>query len=292
MPRRRRSDLIYRIEALLLRAFFAFSRTLPLESASALGGWLGRRLGPRLRFHRIARDNLALALPERAAEHDDILMRMWANLGRNFAELAHLPGLSLFRRTTVEGAHYLPAPGEAVIFFSGHIGQWELLPGVAFEYGVPVTLIYRHLNNPYADAILARLRAAHTHVMLQKGRHGAVKIARALKENESLAMLVDQKMNEGIAVPFFGHPAMTAPALADLSLRYRLPIVPARVIRKDGCHFHVQILPPMEFTPSGNPDADILAVMTRVNTLLESWIREYPEQWLWGHRRWPSSPSS
>ena len=100
-------------------------------------------------------------------------------------------------------------------------------------------------------------------------------------------MLVDQKMNDGIAVPFFGRAAMTAPALAQLGLRYRCPVVPVRLERLAGCRFRVTIHPPLSFPDTGDQAADVRTTMTAVNALLEGWIRAGPEQWLWLHRRWP-----
>ena len=102
-----------------------------------------------------------------------------------------------------------------------------------------------------------------------------------------LAMLVDQKMNDGIAVPFFGRPAMTAPALAELALRFDCPVVAARVVRLKGARFRLIAEPPMRFEKTGDQARDVLAAMTWVNSRIEEWVRETPEQWLWLHNRWP-----
>jgi KDO2-lipid IV(A) lauroyltransferase len=111
---------------------------------------------------------------------------------------------------------------------------------------------------------------------------------KALRDGRHLGMLVDQKMNDGIEARFFGRPAMTAPALALFALKFKCPVVPARVIRKNGARFEVEIQPPLEFPePSGDRQQDILNLTQAVNDRLEEWIREAPEQWLWVHRRWP-----
>ena len=102
-----------------------------------------------------------------------------------------------------------------------------------------------------------------------------------------MAMLVDQKMNDGISVPFLGREAMTAPALAELALKKNCPIVPARVERLKGAHFRVTFYPPLEKPNSGDRKTDILSIMTEVNLILGAWITEQPEQWLWIHNRWP-----
>ena len=103
-----------------------------------------------------------------------------------------------------------------------------------------------------------------------------------------MAMLIDQKMNDGIAVPFFGRDAMTAPAIAEFALRYDMPLIPVRAVRTKDCHFEVTIYPPLAYEKTGDDEKDILAIMTQINAQLESWIREYPEQWFWVHKRWPN----
>lgn len=280
--------LFHMLEALMLGALCVFFRALPLDAASAIGGRVGRTFGPLVSAHRIALDNLRFAFPEKSeAERAAIARRMWDHLGRVIAELPHLPGTRLTSRMPVSGVENLPKPGESVLFFSGHIGNWELTYPMAFDRGVPTTLIYRHANNPYVDKMVMKLRMSHATKMYPKGIRGAVKLIRALKDKESLAMLVDQKMNTGIPVPFFGRDAMTAPAIAEMALRYDKPIVPARVIRTGGAHFQGILYPALDIPRTGNDKEDTHLIMTRINATLESWIREYPEQWFWVHRRWP-----
>ena len=174
----------------------------------------------------------------------------------------------------------------AAIFVGAHLGNWELAPKIGKDNGVPMVLIYRHANNPYVDALLYRLRRAGYEGLFPKGVVGAAKLIKALKQGNSIAMLVDQKMNDGIAVPFFGHPAMTAPATAQLAMKYRVSIIMARVVRSGGAHFKAQVMPPLDLMTSGDAKQDALAIMTQVNRQLEQWIREHPEQWFWVHKRW------
>ena len=102
-------------------------------------------------------------------------------------------------------------------------------------------------------------------------------------------MLVDQKMNDGLAAPFFGHDAMSPPALAQFALKFRCPVIPVRVERLQGPNFRITCYPPLEITPSGDKQRDILDITTKVNSVLEGWIREQPAQWLWLHNRWPDN---
>ena len=100
-------------------------------------------------------------------------------------------------------------------------------------------------------------------------------------------MLADQKMNDGIPVPFFGRPAMTAPALAALALRFDCDVLPARAERLAGAHFRLTVFPPLPLPRTGDSHADAAALMAQVNAILETWIRDRPEQWFWVHQRWP-----
>ena len=281
--------LKYKLEAAAVSLLFAGFRLLPLDIASWLGGFMARSIGPFLRANTIAKKNLAMIYPKMTfAQQHKLLMGMWDNLGRVAAELPYLATDQLFKRMTVSGTEHIPPAGRPVLFFSGHIGNWELSYPIAHNAGVPTTLVYREANNPYVDKIISDIRAKRSSHMLQKGGRGSFKMLRAIKDGHALAMLVDQKMNEGIAVPFFGRDAMTAPAIAEFALRYNMPLIPARVFRTKGCHFEARVYPPLVYAKTGNDEKDILAIMTQINAQLESWIRERPEQWFWVHKRWPN----
>lgn len=278
----------YRLEAFLLSFFLRGFRVLPLDISSAIGACMGRAIGPFFSAHKTAKKNIAEAFPTMTArEIDRLTGRVWANLGRVGAEYASLPGKRLSARINVTGAEYLPKKGEAALFFSGHLGNWELLCPIAHSRGVDLSIVYRHTNNPYVDKIIADLRRPHTNELIAKGLRGGMRILAAIKRGGSVAMLVDQKQNNGIAVPFFGRDAMTSPAIAEIALKYNIPIIPARVVRTRGAHFEGIIYPPMIFERTGNHKDDVLLLMTRINAMLEGWIREHPEQWFWVHRRWP-----
>lgn len=278
------------IEFILFRLLFAALRILPIDMASSIGGWLGRCIGPLFGAHKVANKNLQMAFPELDKKsREKLLSRIWDNLGRVAGELPHVPSGRLFARCTIHGAEHLTAYGSQVLFFSGHLGNWEVLPASLCYKGNKLTVVYRSANNPYVDKVINNIRITQTTSLAAKGVRGAVSLVRGIKGGHSIAMLVDQKMNDGISVPFFGRDAMTAPAIAEFALRYDLPIIPTRPVRKKGCHFDVFIYPPLEFEKTGDIKADSLVIMTKINALLESWIREYPEQWFWVHKRWPKA---
>ncbi|MGD9537524.1 MAG: lauroyl acyltransferase [Alphaproteobacteria bacterium] len=282
------------IEGGLAWASFGLLGLLPVGLASALGGWLGRMVGPLTAVHRRAARNLARALPELPPdEQRRTLHAMWDNLGRVAAEYPHLGRFAPYgarSRVEVVGAEHLDEAredGKGGIFFSGHVGNWEVAALAVEKRGIPVALIYRAPNNPHVDRLIWRCRGPVADFRVPKGQAGARDILRWLRSGGHLAMLVDQKMNDGIAVPFFGRDAMTAPALAELALKYDVPAYPVRVERLNGARFRITVFPKLEFARSGDKAADVKAAMLKANQVLEAWIRDRPDQWLWVHNRWP-----
>ena len=277
----------HQLEAIALRGAFAFFRALPLDIASWLGGVLARIIGRFMRANKIAIKNLAMVFSEKSElERNKILTKMWDNLGRTSAELAHLNNPELINRIKITGEDNFPDPSKPCFFFSGHLANWELLACVAKLHNLPLTAVYRSANNKLADAIISKIRAPLYFNTIPKSRLGTVKIVRAIKNNEAIAMLVDQKMNDGIAVPFFGREAMTAPAIAELAMRYNASIIPARIIRTNGANFEAIIYPALALEKTGNTEIDAYNIMFSINKILEDWVREYPQQWFWVHKRW------
>jgi Kdo2-lipid IVA lauroyltransferase/acyltransferase len=282
----------YRIEAWLAALLIGALGLLPLDWASWLGGVTGRLIGPRLGITKRARINLRAALPELTpAEIEGVVRGMWDNLGRVVYEYPHLRKIKVFvgDRVEVRGLDNLKAAlaaGRRVILFSGHIGNWEIAALAGGQYGIDVAQIYRAANNPLVDEMLARLRG-DAGELIPKGAVASRRAVAALRRGGHLSLLADQKLNDGIAVPFFGRDAMTAPALATLALRFKCEVLPVRVERLYGAHFRLTVYPKLSLPNSGDRAGDALALMTEVNRTLETWIRERLEQWFWLHRRWP-----
>jgi Kdo2-lipid IVA lauroyltransferase/acyltransferase len=282
-----------RLEAWGAAVLFGIFKFLPLDCASALGGALARGIGPFLGVSKHARRNISRALPGLSETHlAGVVSGMWDNLGRLAAEYPHLRKIRVFEpggRVETYGLEHVDravAAGRRIIFFSGHLANWEIALLAAVQYGIPVAQIYRAGNNPLLDRMIARFRGDGAE-LIPKGTVAARRAITALRRGTHLTLLADQKMNDGIPVPFFGRLAMTAPALAVLALRFDCDVLPARVERVDGARFRLTVFPPLALLQSGEPHADAAALMARVNAILESWIRDRPEQWLWVHRRWP-----
>lgn len=289
--------LRFRVEAALARGALGVLRRLGPVAASDLGGFVARTVGPWLPVSRVADANLRAAMPGLdAATRRRVVRGVWDNLGRTVAELPHVaalertasgPGWEMVGEETVRR---VAARGGPAIFVSGHIGNWEVLPAAAAACGVPVSGMYRAAQNPLVDEMVVALRrrAIGAEVpMFPKGAAGARRALAHLSRGGYLAMLMDQKMNDGIEARFFGRPAMTAPALAAMALRFRCPVVPAHVQRIGPARFRLVCEEPLELPDTGDRRSDILAVTQAVNDHLERWIRARPEEWLWLHRRWP-----
>lgn len=267
---------------------------LPVDAASALGGWLMRAAGPRLKAARTARRNLERALPGKtAAEIDGILRDMWSNLGRILGEWPHLNSLYLNDfggRVEISGREYLANARDAsapLIVFTGHHGNWELVGAVCASLGAPLKVIYRPAENRWVNNLILWARRRFTGGLLPKGRDAATGALSLLKAGGNLGVLIDQKLNEGVPVPFFGRDAMTSPVAARLAVGFRCPVLPVRAERTSGARYKVTIYPPMEIPDSGDRKQDRGELLLRMNAMLEGWVREQPAQWFWVHNRWP-----
>jgi KDO2-lipid IV(A) lauroyltransferase len=283
--------------ALPVRAAFRFFGWFHPQTASKLGGAIARTIGPRLGISAVARRNLALALPELdTAAREKIVVAMWDNLGRVAAEYPHLGAIDLaapdgpVEVVGVEHVDVIRDDGIGGIFVAAHFGNWEVLGPVAGQRGLPLTLVYRSANNPFVEALVqrARERAKGAGAHVEKGSAARALVA-ATRRHAHLGILVDQKMNDGIAAPLFGRAAMTTSAPAELALRGRLPVIPVMVERRGGFRFRVTVEPPLPLPASGDRAQDVLALTTAINARIEAWIRARPDHWFWLHRRWPES---
>lgn len=291
---------LYYIQNIFLGFIFFIFSHLPLRSASWIGGTVCRFIGPYLRLSKIAYRNLQIAFPDQKQKwRRDTLYKAWENLGRTFAEFPHLHEISSHHSSEVGwrviGETYLYealASRRPVIFFSGHMGNWELLPVIVAHYGMVFSPFYRKPNNPFLDRKLRCLRekAIGQKVdMFPKGSKGARQAIKHLGAGGYLGILGDQKMNDGIETLFFNHPAMTAPAAASLALRYKALIVTGHIWREGPTRFVLKVAPPIDpvlSTNSPKPQEIIEKLTQNLNDQLQSWIEQHPSQWLWFHRRW------
>lgn len=292
---------LMRLEAMAARCLLAVFKKLGPVQASNFAGSFCRALGPFLPVSKVAERNLQLAMPHLSAKaRQNIIRGVWENLGRTVGELPHLAQLQEntphgpgFEVLGAEYLHEQARLGGPVLFCSGHIGNWEMLPPAVARHGVPFASFYRAAGNPLIDTMIRTLRdaamAPTPMPLFAKGARGAREALVYVAKGGRLGMLVDQKMNDGLEATFFGLPAMTAPALAAMALKYRCPVIPGYVERLGPARLRIVVQPPLTLPHTGDKQQDLTLLVQMVNDRLESWIKEKPESWLWLHKRWPKS---
>src|SRR5215470_1440530 len=256
-------------------------------------------IGPKLREQRIGRANLAAAFPEKtSAEIDAILAGVWDNLGRVGAEFAHLDQVwdhdeehpldsrcELSPRTG-ELFRQLRLDGKPALIFASHLANWELPALAAVAHGLDAAILYRRPNIASADRIIQEMRQVKMGTLIPAGRDAPLKLAEALQKGQHVAMLVDQYLTGGVEVSFFGRKTRANPMLARLLRQVECPIHGVRIIRLPDRRFRAELTE--EITPARDDKGqiDVQGTTQVITSVIEGWIREHPEQWLWLHRRW------
>lgn len=287
--------LAWRLEAAGFALLIAGLRALGVERASAFGGWLLRTLGPKTGTQRTVMRNLRIAFPEMSdADRERLAADQWDQTGRTFAELTMMDRLTpASGRIEIVGAERLEAirdSGRPVVFVSGHLANFELMPAVILAAGVPCQVTYRATNNPYVDAMIRENRARYgVKLFAPKGGDGARELLAGMQRGESVALMNDQKFSEGPEVTFFGQPVNAAPGPSRLALRFGTVLQPMSVTRLPGVRFRLTVHEPITITPSGDKSADIARGVQAVTTFVEDRVREHPVDWFWVHRRWPDA---
>jgi KDO2-lipid IV(A) lauroyltransferase len=270
----------------------------PIKTAN-LFGRITRLIGPVLREQRIGRANLIAAFPEKSPEEiETILAGVWDNLGRVGAEFAHLdqiwehdPRYPEDSRIEIEmRTHELFAQlrldGKPALIFASHLGNWEMPALAAVAHGLDATILYRRPNIPSADRIIQEIRAVKMGTLIPAGRDAPLRLAEALQNGQHVAMLVDQYLTGGVEVTFFGRKTRANPMLARLLRQVECPVHGVRIIRLPGHRFRAELSEEVKPVRDAAGKIDIQGTMQAVTSVVEGWIREYPDQWLWLHRRW------
>jgi KDO2-lipid IV(A) lauroyltransferase len=270
------------------------------DQLADFAGWTMRKVGPWLPENKIGRENLVAAFPEKsAAEIDRILRGVWDNLGRVGAEFAHLDrlwdwdpadpdryGRIEITRMQIDRYMKLANDGKPALVFAAHLANWELPAICAAIYDLDSAVLYRRPNIAALDRWLHETREASMGTLIPTGLDAPVKIAEAIERGAHVGMLVDQYYVRGVEVTFFGRRTMANPLLARLARHFDCPIHGTRVIRLPGHRLRPELTD--EIAPARDADGkiDIAGTMQIITDVIEGWIREYPEQWLWLHRRW------
>jgi Kdo2-lipid IVA lauroyltransferase/acyltransferase len=270
----------------------------PIKTANLLGR-VTRLIGPALREQRIGRANLTAAFPEKSPEEiEQILAGVWDNLGRVGAEFAHLdhiwdhdeahPELGRIEipPSTNKLFHQLRLDGKPALIFASHLGNWELPALAAVAHGLDAAILYRRPNIASADRIIQEMRQVKMGTLIPAGRNAPLQLAEALQKGQHVAMLVDQYWTNGVEVTFFGRKTRANPTLARLLRQVECPVHGVRIIRLPGHRFRAELSEEIMPVRDASGQIDIQGTMQAITSVIEGWIREYPDQWLWLHRRW------
>jgi KDO2-lipid IV(A) lauroyltransferase len=265
------------------------------DRASNTAGWIVKRIAPLLSQSKTVKRNLRMAFPDwDEAEVDRVAKASWESVGRTAGELPHLPKIHPYEGNRVETVH--PERLDAVensdngaVFISGHFANWEVMAAVICRRPVDCLVTYRALNNPHIDRRINKVRHEYGIGVLTPKGLGTRELMRALSAGRSVALMNDQKFNKGLAAPFFGHDAMTAPGPARLALKYDVPIIPVSTLRTGPARFRVTIHEPIRPEPGLEGDEAVKDCVFKITEFIEAEVRANPEQWFWQHRRWPKS---
>ncbi|MEK1894909.1 MAG: lipid A biosynthesis lauroyl acyltransferase [Rhizobium sp.] len=277
--------------------FLNFLKLFPADGAINFADWLTRKLGPRMKRHRLMLANLRNAFPEKSeAEIQEIALASWGNMGRLAAEYVFLDRLFDFDpernepgRVEVSGIPIFldlrdnPRP---FIVFTGHTSNFELLPVAGAAFGLYVSVLFRPPNNPYVAQKVFDFRSARMGKLVPSHAGSSFALARQLEAGQGVGVLVDQKFRKGLNTKFFGLDVKTNPLLGKLVRQFNCEVYPARCIRLPGNRYRLEIEPKIEMPRDANGNLDMVATAQLLNDKVESWVREYPEQWLWYHDRW------
>ncbi|MCG2666494.1 lipid A biosynthesis lauroyl acyltransferase [Bradyrhizobium sp. GCM10023182] len=256
-------------------------------------------IGPRLREHRIGRANLTAAFPEKSPEEiEQILMGVWDNLGRVGAEFAHIDHVWDYDREhpersrielpkrTIEIYDRIRDDGKPALIFAAHLANWELPALAAPAHGLDAAILYRRPNIASADRIIQEMRQVNMGTLIPAGRDAPLRLGQALRDGKHVAMLIDQYLTGGVEVTFFGRKTRANPTLARLLRQVECPIHGVRVIRLPGFRFRTELTEEIPPVRDAEGKIDIQGTTQAITNVVEGWVREHPEQWLWLHRRW------
>ncbi|MGW9230496.1 lipid A biosynthesis lauroyl acyltransferase [Pseudorhizobium sp. NPDC055634] len=272
-------------------------KLLPADAAINFADRVARLIGPWLGRHRLMMTNLRNAYPEKSeAELEAIALASWGHMGRLAAEYVFLDRLFDFDperpepgRIEVSGIPIFldlrdnPRP---FIVFTAHTGNFELLPVAGNSFGLDVMVLFRPPNNPYIAEKVFSFRSARMGQLVPSHAGSSFALARRLEAGGGVGVLVDQKFGRGLTTTFFGRPVRTNPLLAKLVRQFDAEVYPARCIRLPGNRYRLEIEPRIDVPRDARGAVDVHATAQMLNDKVESWVREYPDQWLWYHDRW------
>jgi KDO2-lipid IV(A) lauroyltransferase len=274
-------------------------RRVPAERLTKIASGFMRKVGPWLPEHRIGRANLAAAFPEKSpAEIETILAGVWDNLGRVGAEFSHMDkvwsldvdhpekGRVEFSPDDVERFIKLRDDGKGALFFAAHLGNWELPALAGPAYGMASAVLFRRPNVAAVDRAIQDIRGVNMGELIATTADAPLRLLDAVRAGKHVGMLVDQYFGRGVEVEFFGRKTRANPLLARIARHVDVPIHGVRIVRLPGGRFRATMTDEVAPVRDANGEVDVKATTQKITSIIEGWIREYPDQWLWLHRRW------
>ena len=283
----------YFFEFIIVIFFFAIFKIIGLKNSSNLGCLIFKKIGPILRKSKKIRKNIKIVFPDIGADKENKIIReMWCNYGRVFSEYMHLQKFkkneSNYIKINFEKFDELKKRKNPILFFSGHFANFELLSMEIEKNGFEVCALYRPLNNVFLNPIMEKLRIKHIcknqipKSIPGKGRDGTRQLVRKINEKRNIAIMVDQKVTEGIQVNLFNKKAHTLNIPAQLALKHGYLLVPLEIKREDKINFSINIKDPLKIDQKD----DQYSITRKINIELEKMILNNPCQWIWTHDRW------
>ena len=281
--------LIYLIEFILIQLLFLLFSIIGYKNSSNLGYFIGKYIGPFFRSKSSIKKNLKQAEIKNENNYDLIANKVLGNYGRIFSEYIFMKDFrneKLQKYITINGTNILNdiiKEQKRVVFVSGHFNNFELMAMQLDKYGINLTALYRPLNNMFLNKTMEKIRTKFIcQKQIKKGRSGMRELVKNFKAGSSIALMIDQRVREGINVPFFLKPCSTTSIPAQIVKKYDCEIVPIYIERKKGYHFEMTILQPMIF----DKNSSVEMITTRLNETLEQMILKNVDQWIWTHNRW------
>jgi KDO2-lipid IV(A) lauroyltransferase len=286
-------NLRYKLECHVVKIFFLVTRVIPISVVSLYCAYLFLFVGRRLKANKVAHDNLTMIYPDLSQkEKNKIVEGVWKNLGHNFAEFEYFSRCSkenFLNHVKISGLEYvldLAKQNKPMIIFAAHFSNWEVIAAFLSIFKIKTNMIYRKTNNETLNDFIVETRSSDFFIMNEKGKRGATNVIKGIKNNISVASFVDQKLNEGISVPFMGKKANTPPLIAQISIKHDLPLIGIYVKRTGNLQYDLIIEPPLKYKERKNKDDQIFEIMKTVNKKVSDWINLDPSQWFWVHNRW------
>jgi Kdo2-lipid IVA lauroyltransferase/acyltransferase len=285
----------YFLEFFIVIIFFIIFKIIGLKLSSDLGEIIGKYFGPLFRKKTIAKKNILIAFPDLNEKSiNEMIERMWKNIGRIFGEYIHINKFSIIDQKKIKivfanknNFELLKKNNEPVVFFSGHFANFELMAKCLQELGFNIGAIYRPLNNIFLNPIMEFIRKKYIcPIQIEKGSNGTKKLIKHISTNGPLALMIDQRLSSSIRVPFFNQPASTTTTPAQLAIKYDALLIPVFLKRLEKTNFEFFIEEPLIINRTSDYDKDIFNITQIMNKKIEEFIKRDPAHWLWSHDRW------